>query len=71
VDDADEPDERTGPIAVALVDDQDLMRSGLRILVESDPDLEVVGEAGTGVEALDPVKRTHPEARAVVAGYWG
>jgi DNA-binding NarL/FixJ family response regulator len=61
VDDAEEPDERTGPIAVALVDDQDLMRSGLRTLVESDPDLEVVGEAGTGVEALDLVKRTHPD----------
>jgi DNA-binding NarL/FixJ family response regulator len=45
---------------VALVDDQDLMRSGLRILVDSDPELSVVGEAGTGVEALDLVRRTTP-----------
>jgi DNA-binding NarL/FixJ family response regulator len=48
------------PITVALVDDQDLMRSGLRILVDSDPGLTVVGEAGTGVEALDVVRRTRP-----------
>ncbi|HEY7070995.1 MAG TPA: response regulator transcription factor [Acidimicrobiales bacterium] len=48
------------PITVALVDDQDLMRSGLRILVDSDPELSVVGEAGTGVEALDLVRRTTP-----------
>jgi DNA-binding NarL/FixJ family response regulator len=47
-------------ITVALVDDQDLMRSGLRILVDSDPGLTVVGEAGTGVEALDVVRRTRP-----------
>ena len=48
------------PITVALVDDQDLMRNGLRILVDSDPGLTVVGEAGTGVEALDVVRRTRP-----------
>jgi DNA-binding NarL/FixJ family response regulator len=49
-----------GPITVALVDDQDLMRSGLRILVDSDPGLTVVGEAATGVEALDVVRRARP-----------
>jgi DNA-binding NarL/FixJ family response regulator len=54
------PDVSAAPITVALVDDQDLMRSGLRILVDSDPGLAVVGEAGTGVEALDVVRRTRP-----------
>ena len=54
------PDVSAAPITVALVDDQDLMRSGLRILVDSDPGLTVVGEAGTGVEALDVVRRTRP-----------
>jgi DNA-binding NarL/FixJ family response regulator len=49
------------PITVVLVDDQDLMRSGLRILVDSDPDLSVVGEAGTGVEALDVVRNQRPD----------
>jgi DNA-binding NarL/FixJ family response regulator len=49
------------PIRVVLVDDQDLMRNGLRILVDSDPDLSVVGEAGTGVEALDAVRQQRPD----------
>ncbi|HRO28855.1 MULTISPECIES: response regulator transcription factor [Micrococcaceae] len=40
------------PIRVALVDDQQLVRSGLGMLVNSQPDLEVVGEASTGREAV-------------------
>ncbi|RZU61599.1 response regulator [Zhihengliuella halotolerans] len=42
----------TAPIRVALVDDQTLVRSGFRMLINSQPDLEVVAEAGTGREAL-------------------
>jgi DNA-binding NarL/FixJ family response regulator len=56
-----EEDGRTGPTTVVLADDQDLMRSGLRVLIDSDPDLTVVGEAGTGVEALDLVSRARPD----------
>ena len=41
--------ERT--IRVALVDDQALFRAGIRMLVSSQPDLEVVGEAGDGARA--------------------
>jgi DNA-binding NarL/FixJ family response regulator len=40
------------PIRVALVDDQQLVRSGLGMLINSQPDLEVVGEASTGREAV-------------------
>ena len=40
-------------IRVALVDDQALFRAGVRMLVESQPDLEFVGEAGDGVEGVD------------------
>ncbi|MGP9838270.1 response regulator [Arthrobacter sp. 179] len=40
------------PIAVALVDDQLLVRSGFRMLINSQPDLEVVAEAANGREAL-------------------
>lgn len=50
-----------GPIRVVLVDDQPLFRSGLRMLVTSQDDLEVVGEAGDGVEARDVVRTTRPD----------
>lgn len=40
------------PIRVALVDDQQLVRSGLGMLINSQPDLEVVGQASTGREAV-------------------
>ncbi|MDO5634883.1 MAG: response regulator transcription factor [Micrococcus sp.] len=42
----------TAPIRVALVDDQQLIRSGLAMLISSQPDLEVVAEASTGREAV-------------------
>ena len=40
------------PIRVALVDDQQLVRAGFRMVIDSQPDLHVVLEAGNGVEAL-------------------
>ena len=40
-------------IRVLLADDQILVRAGFRILVDSDPDLQVVGEAADGAEAVD------------------
>lgn len=42
----------SAPIRIALVDDQALFRAGIRMLVESQPDLEVAGEAGNGAEAI-------------------
>ncbi|MBF0816420.1 response regulator transcription factor [Microbacterium paludicola] len=48
-------------IRVALVDDQSLFRAGIRMLVASQPDLEVVGEAGDGREALAVVAATRPD----------
>ncbi|TQK73226.1 MULTISPECIES: response regulator transcription factor [unclassified Nocardioides] len=41
------------PIRVFLVDDQDLVRAGFRMLIDSQPDLSVVGEAGDGGQALE------------------
>jgi DNA-binding NarL/FixJ family response regulator len=41
------------PIRVLLVDDQRLMREGLRILLELEPDLSIAGEAANGQEALN------------------
>ncbi|MBM9468933.1 response regulator transcription factor [Nakamurella sp. YIM 132084] len=39
-------------IRVALIDDQHLVRSGFRMLIDAQPDMVVVGEAGTGIEAV-------------------
>ncbi len=52
---------RPTPIRVLLVDDQRLMREGLRILLELEPDLEVVGEAGDGQAALDAYAALRPD----------
>ncbi len=48
-------------IRVVLVDDQALFRAGIRMLVASQPDLDVVGEAGDGNEALEVVRTTRPD----------
>jgi len=48
-------------IRVALVDDQALFRTGIRMLIASQPDLEVVGEAGDGREAIDIVAAARPD----------
>jgi DNA-binding NarL/FixJ family response regulator len=44
-------------IRVAVVDDQELIRSALRMMVESQPDLEFVGEAADGVAGLELVRK--------------
>lgn len=51
----------TEKIRVVLVDDQALFRAGIRMLAGSQPDIEVVGEAGDGHEALTVVAQTRPD----------
>jgi DNA-binding NarL/FixJ family response regulator len=51
----------TSPIEVALADDQPLVRSGLRMILEGEPDLRVVGEAADGAAAVDLVVSTMPD----------
>lgn len=46
---------------VLLVDDQALLRMGLRLVIESEPDLEVVGEASDGATAVDQVRALAPD----------
>jgi len=48
-------------IRVLLVDDQPLLRTGFRMILEAEPDLAVVGEAGDGQQALDQVQATRPD----------
>lgn len=51
----------TEPIRILLVDDQKLMREGLRILLELEPDLQVVGEAADGQAALQAYASHQPD----------
>ena len=48
-------------IRVGLVDDQSLFRAGVRMLVNSQADLEVVGEAGNGIEAVAMAAEARPD----------
>ncbi|MGY2894462.1 response regulator [Deinococcus sp. UYEF24] len=48
-------------ITLVIVDDQPLMRFGLRSLFETSDDFEVVGEAGNGLEALEVIGRLKPD----------
>lgn len=50
-----------GPIRVVLVDDQGLFREGLRTLLSVHDDVEVVGEARDGSEALETVRALDPD----------
>ena len=56
---------RTGPPGrgcdVLLVDDQELVRTGFRLILETEPDLRVVGEAGDGAAAVDAARRLRPD----------
>jgi DNA-binding NarL/FixJ family response regulator len=48
-------------IRVLVVDDQALVRAGFRMILEAEPDLEVVGEAGDGIEAVAAMHRHRPD----------
>lgn len=47
-------------VRILLADDHELMRDGLRSVLEREPDLEVVGEAGSGREAVERVRELKP-----------
>ena len=46
---------------VLLVDDQALLRAGFRLILELEPDLEVVGESADGLDAVDAARRLAPD----------
>jgi len=50
---ADEP----APIRIALVDDQELVRAGFRMVLDAQPDMTVVGEAGDGLAAVELARK--------------
>ncbi|SDX57468.1 DNA-binding response regulator, NarL/FixJ family, contains REC and HTH domains [Amycolatopsis xylanica] len=48
-------------IRILLADDQPLIRAGFRLILAGEPDIEVVGEATTGVEAVEQAQLTQPD----------
>jgi DNA-binding NarL/FixJ family response regulator len=48
------------PITVLLVEDHEIVREGLRKLLEEEPDIEVVGEAATGRQAMELARQLRP-----------
>ena len=48
-------------IGVAVVDDQALVRRGFALVLDHQPDIEVVAEAGNGLEAIDAVRQHRPD----------
>jgi DNA-binding NarL/FixJ family response regulator len=59
--DPDGSERRDAEIRVLLVDDQDLLRSGIRIILESEPGIVVVGEARDGRGALERIAQVSPD----------
>lgn len=51
----------TDPIRVLLVDDQELIRVGFRLVLEAEPDISVVGEAGDGAAAIAQAAALRPD----------
>lgn len=56
----EEKNEVTRKISIILADDHQVVRQGLRTLLDSEKDLEVVGEAGDGLEAVQMVEKLQP-----------
>src|SRR5215469_687872 len=52
-------------VRVLLVDDHPVVRAGVRALLDAETDLEVVGEAGSGVHAIDLLRTLRPEVAVV------
>jgi DNA-binding NarL/FixJ family response regulator/class 3 adenylate cyclase len=59
--DHETPESAASRIGVLIVDDQALVRTGFRMILEAEADLDVVGEAADGAEAVAEARRTRPD----------
>jgi DNA-binding NarL/FixJ family response regulator len=57
----------TAIIRIVLVDDQELVRAGFRMVLDAQPDMQVVGEAGDGLGAVDLARRLHADVMVMDA----
>ncbi|GAA2019864.1 response regulator transcription factor [Catenulispora yoronensis] len=55
------PSTADAPIRILIADDESLVRSGLRVILSAEPDLAVIGEAGTGAEAVALARSLRPD----------
>jgi DNA-binding NarL/FixJ family response regulator len=49
------------PIRVLIADDEAVVRGGFRVLIDAEPGMIVVGEAGDGATAMELARQTHPD----------
>ena len=49
------------PVKLLLVDDHEIVRAGLRMLFSAEPDVKIVGEAASGREAIEQVRKLEPD----------
>ena len=59
------------PVRIVIADDHRILRAGLKTLLSGDPDIQVVGEATTGGEALKVAKTLHPDVLLMDIGMPG
>jgi two-component system response regulator NreC len=52
---------KTAKIRLVVADDHAILRSGLRMLINAQPDMEVVGEAEDGIEAVQAIQKANPD----------
>jgi two-component system LytT family response regulator len=55
------PAEDPRKIRTLIVDDEPLARSNLAVLLKRDPEIDIIGECGSGTEAVTEIRKTHPD----------
>jgi two-component system LytT family response regulator len=55
------PGERPRRIRTLIVDDEPLARSNVAVLLKRDPEIEIIGECGSGTEAVTQIRKTQPD----------